>query len=531
MRFDIYSPSTNQSSYDFTATVSTRLNVLSDPKQIKEHLRLTVSAEADLPQKPSFPRTRPAPHLEPLAESSSWALSPSPYSITASDSPAEVLVKFLCLVALGPIKHSALQNKLDPKHIIPPNELKSMIATHTQAYLSQDTFIEDDVFPNIDLGATKIDSTAQYIILKDKAYKELRPCQWSFYTDYERSLILENANNALSRLGYLDTHPLRKRIAEKTHSAPPLKKHTALGGGLLANSKKSSTTHNSPKVQPASPLTAVQRTRRPATESPELDLNSGQLRARKLRVDGSPGKTSSKRKFVYSLSLSAASSDDEKAVKRSKTNGVRSNSNGSTVSTTSTTGRNASHGTLPSSVNEDGASDERSDDDVKLLIMAKHPSIVPPRPQSALSITNAEKKQQYYSQLAMKFRSKYREYEKLHRTLTSSFKKGGGPEKKKQLTRLFEMHNCLSEWKKKLWDYHNENNLTEGIMNLSRHRKSNNTLSAQVNGVSPTRSIGSLNFNKAHTTSPAIGSNERFGHQKQQHYRQSSSTIKVALDY
>lgn len=542
MRFDIYSPSPSSDSYDFTGTVTSRLNVISDPKQIKEHLKHISSEPAY-----SSSKTRAPPSIAPaagktLARDSSWLLNPSPYAVSPADTTAAILTKFLALIALGPITRSSVEQKLDPKHSIPRNDLTALYTAHTQAYLAADTFIEDDMYPIIALGVAKIDPAESYVILKDKAYKELRPGQWSAYTDFERGLVLNNANNALSRLGYLETHPLRKRMADTSVSAPPLKKHTGLGGGLLAGSKRASSTHSSPSIlaaaaaghlTPASPLSlsALAKAARAATDSPELDAAARTLHAKKLRAAGSPVKESFKRKFVASLSLSAASSEDEKGNKRLKTAGTHSHSNGSASSGHST----ANHGTPPSSANDDGPGGDRSDDDVKLLSIAKHPSLIPSRPASIVS--SAEKKHQYYAQLAAKFRSKYTDYEKLYKQLKQGHKKGTAAEKKKQLMRLFEMHNSLAEWKKKLWDYHNENNLTEGIMNLSKHRKHPSLSGTNSATTSPAPALSSLKFNKAQTTSPAVVGSDRFRGSKLQFMRKlpatphSNTTTKIALDY
>lgn len=390
------------------------------------------------------------------------------------------------------------------------------------------------MYPNIALGVTTLEPTESYIILKDKAYKELRPGQWNAYTEFERGLVLENANNALTRLGYLDTHPLRKRIAETSASAPPLKKHTGLGGGILAGSKRAASTQSSPSIlvgvagAPASPLSLpLVKNVRAATRSPDSDA-SRKINGKNARATVLPAKESLKRRFVPSLSLSAASSEDERGNKRTKNSSSRTNSSASSGHS------NITNGTPPSSTNDDGPNGDRSDDDVKLLSITKIPTLVPLQLASVVSST--EKKHQYYVQLATKFRTKYSEYEKLYRLLQRDHKKGSAAEKKKQLKRLFEMHNSLAEWKKKLWDYHNQNNLTEGIMNLSKYRKHSSILGTISSTASPAPPLASLKFNKAHTTSPAVVASDRFGSSKPQFMRKlpathSSAATKVGLDY
>ena len=83
--------------------------------------------------------------------------------------------------------------------------------------------------------------------------------------------------------------------------------------------------------------------------------------------------------------------------------------------------------------------------------------------------SHQQKRFQYYSMLADKFKAKYKEYETLYNSLKSNPKSSTND--KKQLVQLFELHNSLSEWKRKLWDFDNENKLKLNIMNLSKHKK------------------------------------------------------------
>lgn len=556
LRFDVYSthnpdPAANRL-FDFTGTVTNRLNVLSDPKQIKEHLKTASGPLAALhPPRPLLASHIRSPEKLALlvlslssqsAQMSSLRSGMNPYAVATSDSKQDVATKFLALMALGPLTRAQVEHRLGSKLAVPQAELNDLFAAHTQPYRQNDTFTEDDVYPSLALNATEINPALSYFILKDKAYKELRPWNTPAYTDYERNLIIDNANNALSRLGFLDTHPLRRRIVEKSASDQVAhKKSSSLGGGLLISGRKS-TPNNSPLVAhtlaalatstaPASPL-SLGATKKASMDSPKLAVER-ELESRKPVA--APAKESAKRKYVASLSLSGSSSEDEKHAKRVKKDGKRSDSSGSHNSVNS----NATSYTLPSSVNEDAhAEDEQSDDDVKLLSISKTVSSLPSRPQSSAS--TAEKKQQYYMHLAGKFRVKYQEYEKLHRELSKDHRRGNVAEKKKQLMKLFEMHNTLAEWKRKLWDHHNENSMSEGIMNLSRHRKTGSSSSHQssIPSSAPASSqlMGHEKFHKANTTSPAVPVPDRFP-AKPQHRRSAASDTrtptkqKIALDY
>lgn len=451
--------------------------MISDPKQIREHIRSTQGltaatsptkaaatpvARSETPTRPdsakslSAKRTKSSASPEATKESSTKAalsLQSGLYRVTDSDSKQDVAAKFLALIALGPITNAQVESALGTAGIVLASELAQLFASHTQTYRAGDAFTAGDIYPSVALGACVVSPDTSYAILKDKAYKELRPWSVRAYTDYERRLVLDNACRALSRLGFLDTHPLRRQIVENTQ-APP-KKTPALGGGLLSGAHKKS-----------------------ATVSPHI----GPSRA----ANRSPVKAGAKRAYVAVLSLSGSLSEDEKHAKRTK-NAKRSDSSGTSY-------------TLPSSANEDvHGDDEVSDDEAKAAARGL---------ATPLARATSEKKQQFYTHLAAKFRAKYHEYEELHRELTRG-PRSTPADAKRQVMRLFEMHNSLAEWKRKLWDYHNENHMAEGIMNLSRHRKKDAVL---VPG----------RFPKAHTTSPAVLTADRF---------KSTRAPKKALDY
>lgn len=428
------------------------------------------------------------------------------YAFSALDSRDAVLGKFLAFLALGPMTRADVEARLNAAHVLPQGDLNTLYAQHTQAYLKS-SFADHDIYPLLALGAVRISPAQAYVILKDKAYKDLRPWLWGHYSPYERGLIIDNAHNALTRLGYLDTHPLRRRIVEKS---PPQKNPVVVGGALLS-SKKTLSASNTPLLHagvapPASPLSLSAR--RAATASPKLNVR---------RTDTSPLKDA-KRKFVASLSL--LSSEDEKQAKKGKREGKRSNSSGSSGSNASNASNitmnsmsGATSYTLPSSTEESQPMDEDHSDDEKPRVVISRPA----------SVAAGDKKQVYYTQLAEKFRAKYQEYEKLHLQLGRGTRKGSVLEKRKQLMKLFELHSLLAEWKRKLWDYHNENSMAEGVMNLSKHRKTNS-------GSASTHASPFLapdKFSKAHTSSPSVGTSDRFAKRKPE----PRPRAKIALDY
>ncbi|SGZ46394.1 CIC11C00000001780 [Sungouiella intermedia] len=547
LRFDVYSQtkSYQNDAYNFLGTVTNRLNVLSDPKQIKEHMKNTShTAAIHISTKPALHTALPAAatperlariSLSPQKSSLHSALNP--YGVVLSDSKQDIAAKFLALVALGPITKPDVESKLNLRHLVPASEMADLFSSHTQQYLQNDTFTEDDVYPLLALGTCVVDPDVTYIIVKDKAYKDMRPWNFSAYTDFERSLIIDNANNALSRLGYLETHPLRRRIVEKSAPSAPLshKKTSSLGGGILISGRRpnsANSVNNSAQTLNASPspLLVPSSLKNASLESPKLGPSR---RADSKKSDPSPLKEPTKRKYVALLSLSGSSSEDEKQSKRAKKEGKRSDSSGSHNSINST----GTSYTLPSSVNDEThAEEDHSEEDVKLLVIHKTVSSLPSRPQSSAS--NAEKKQQYYNQLAAKFKGKYQEYENLHKVLSKDHRRGNTAEKKKQLLKLFEMHTTLAEWKRKLWDYHNENNMTEGIMNLSRHRKQNSgsNLKVPVSAPGSSQVLSNDRFYRFNTASPSVQTADRFqatalGRRQPAAETRTFLKHKVALDY
>lgn len=494
LRFDIYSPQTHNEDFKFIGTVSNRLNIISDPKQIREFSKSAASASfSTLPSK-SLSRRGVTSEQTPEAlsdsrESSSIPPYPKPqlsinsrsYVVNASDSSSDITTKFLHLLALGPISRQDIYAKLNLNRLVSDIELNSLLSTHSQLYSAENTFTEADSYPSVVLQNINSKEGETLFILKDKAYKDLRPWLWTAYTPFERGLIIENAQNALTRLGFLETHPLRRKIVDKTIQSVPLslKKATGLGGGLILSSGKKGST-------PSSPLPSSLPSKKAGTESPSVDLDK---KKSDLRHRISPVKDSqAKRKYETVLTLCLSSSDEERLAKKAKKDGHRSNSSVSTNSNSSIGSAHSHHSstsyTLPFSVNEEGHEEDVYTGPIKYPTVAKQPIIVPPRPSSAMS--TQEKKLQFYLQLAKKFRLRFCEYERLHKQLGRVNSQPKSTDYKKSLMKLFELHNSLAEWKRKLWDYHNENNMAEGVMNLSKHRKLMSTSS--ISALAPSSS-------------------------------------------
>lgn len=412
LKFDIYN--NDGPSYQFQGTVNHRLNVISDVKQAREYLKNLPANKAVVSEKTKVT------HNFINDSPSSLSLNHNPYTIAVSDPQSAILQKFLSLVALGPLPKPEIAKNLVN---ISSQDLNLLCSNYLQTFDRNDTFIQDDVFPNQHNSPSAPDETC--LILKDKSYKDLKPWHWKWYNNFERNLILNNINNALTRLGYLETHPLRRKIVNEPNDTLPSNDDSKLGGGFIINRK------NTPHA--ASSLASSFNTfKRSQTESPKLsDTNISPVRKLSNKNSALVNESPVRTKKTHSLS-SSSSDDDDYNKKKFKSN---------------------DDSTSPSSLNDDNSSNDE-----------KNPK----------TVVSSQKKLQYYNNLAVKFKLNYKQYELLYNSLVNK-KVMNIQDRKRKLIKLFELHSKLSEWKKILWDYHNENNLKKNIMNLSKHKKTTTT--------------------------------------------------------
>ncbi|RLV91225.1 hypothetical protein JA1_004022 [Spathaspora sp. JA1] len=383
LNVDIYSIANTSNNYN--GRVSAKLNVITDSRKIKQY---TAAASAsNNSSSPAITVYSPSPAVtSPPIERRRQPIEYQAFKISTNDSHNVIVNKFIYLLALGPISSPRISEIMNYEN------LKPLLDDYAQIYDPRDSFIEDDVFP-----AQQDEDKKTTYILKDKSYKELRPWKWN-YTSYERDLIIGNINHALTRLGYSQTHPLRRKLCEENgdkESKPstplPEKNGSSLGGGML-----------------------VSKYKRAATDSPIIHNTSSPI----IKSESS----TQKRK----LSSSSTSSDEEPQKKLK----LEFSSAGSSSSSSS------------------------SEED--------RPNRPPPPP--------ASQKLDYYTNLAIKFKFKYKEYESLYLRLKQETKKE--PESKKELVKLFEMHQLLSQWKKLLWDYDRDQKHKVNVMNLNKHKVS-----------------------------------------------------------
>ncbi|KAG7194028.1 uncharacterized protein KQ657_005231 [Scheffersomyces spartinae] len=441
-----------------------------------------------------------------------------------TDDKPTILQKVLVFMSLGPC---SLETLINHTHL---KENDPLIQQYLQRYDPNDQFTKDDVFP---FTPHDISNT---FICKDRAYKEIRVYNTSpasILTPSQRSLIINNINRALTRLGFLDTHPLRNKLTSATAvlstSTPnsPANTNIAVGGGGLSSStpvtKQNTTTTTTTTNVTQSVLKLrkeVSPKKKQVTSSTASSLIPASIPPRP--VTPKPGTPLASRKRIRTISsASSSSSSEDERVKRVRADHHHLNS---TIPITST----ASSITSPSSL----------DDDVNVSLIGLD-----------------EKKPNYYETILDRFHKTYTQYQALYTQLEHAIPPNGvagstpttasmlSPETKRKLARLFEWHNSLTLWKRMLWDHQRDKQKSKDIMNLTKHKKSaslsaiqqnnnnnnnNNSSSALPsslpvpvpNGLSSIRA--SYNSVKAHSASPGLPPTT---------IKQTRLTPKMSLDY
>lgn len=462
LNVDIYSNDGKANTLHYNGRLTTKLSVISDPKKIKEYYKeqsfKNISNSPEKINSPDLSLNTSSPALTQSIDSSASKkhISPkkvkgNPYKVSISDSPSLISQKLIQLLALGPITESSIIEKLNMTW----DRLKPLMSDYTQLYNPRDSFTQDDKYPSLERFRRKAmrqsysntdiesgewssdDSDSQLnteseaqtkYILKDKSYKEFQPWNWSFYSSFELNLITQNVHRALTRLGYSESHPLRKKLFEE--SSDDDKKVSRLGGGfLISKSKKQNSLRAPLKVERKTNSNAA------STISPVRSQTPSAIKSL-TPVPSTSSSTNGKRTF--SLSSNSSTSDDEKHLKKLK-------------------------------INDSDTSPSSDEDNVPLSRRAEvkndSPDTHPPE------IKSASKRLEYYNNLAVKFKMKYNEYEILYNQLKNPKTGQNKSENKKQLLKLFELHNTLSQWKKTLWDFDDETKRKSNIMNLSKHKK------------------------------------------------------------
>lgn len=247
----------------FVGSVTAKWSVLTDKRLIKEHKRRVASPVVPAPAVPPRPVLAQAAvrdtNTKPAAPPETRLKNSARFSFDGgnSQSPSEAVAVLVAFLALGPASRSELQ-ALHP----PPAALETLISVFAQTYDPGNAFTGGDVFaypgqseqrkekktektkqnastdkpaaasgkahesgapperaPHTETVAPKDASDDTPLVLKDRAYKDLRP--WLWYDDDERAYVLRNTHNALTRLGFLETHPLRRKICDRPAAGSP----------------------------------------------------------------------------------------------------------------------------------------------------------------------------------------------------------------------------------------------------------------------------------------------------------------------
>ncbi|KAK6462118.1 hypothetical protein DFJ63DRAFT_318972 [Scheffersomyces coipomensis] len=503
LNFDIYSTNPNDKG-DFQGRIETKLNVLNDSKNIKQISKLKVSPSSTTTNSSAFTTSSlpasPKISLTPASTTTTSATTTSrlnngpkrssssllPFKINSNDSNSEITRKFLNLIALGPITESTIMKTLHiTEHHV--DLIADLISNLCQIYNPSDSFIQDSRFPNQELSNISNSSDDDQFnlipkyILKDKSYKDLKPWKWNF-TDFERDLIINNINHSLTRLGYSETHPLRNKIclnpelnnndasssssdddnhngSSNSSNGKTHKKQSSLGGGILISKNNKSLPFR--KSQTDSPkLSNLKRVGGSGHTNLSTGGNTSALGSPKPKP--STGVTST----TTTSSTTAASTNTKSAAVKRKLS----------ISSASSSASNSSdeerHSKRPKPDSYTSPSSEEDDSHTTNVSAPPMVTTTTSRPNTPNPTT---KKLDYYTNLAVKFKSKYKEYESLYNQLKSNSPVKNpslqSSNSKKQLMKLLELHTTLAQWKKTLWDYNNSSLGKSSINGLSKHKK------------------------------------------------------------
>ncbi|CAI5757792.1 unnamed protein product [Candida verbasci] len=435
LKVDIYSILKDSNSI-YNGRIQNKLSIITDEKRIKQFNYSSATTTPNL-SKVSTPVNK----IEPLPTQSTYEVYKNS-KIFEND-----LRSFLHLIALGPI------NKEHIKQLTNLNEdvLEKYLTTYCQVHNKNDPFTANDNYKYYESNGH---------ILKDKSYRDLQPMKFP-YEHKEENLVVVLCNNALNRLGYSQNHPLRKKIIDKEEDHHEINQ-SKLGGGFLSTHKKITSQPQSPAItqaqnykrkeafnsQPQSPAITLGHEKKESINSqppsPTINLHKKKESITSQPQSPAPFQTHKKKESITSQPQSPAPFQTHKK-KESTTSSPQSPiPEKSTTTTTTSTKRKLSN----SSSNSSSAlsSDEESKNKTNNYTS-------PPSSSEEVYEINL-KHMSYYQDIAMKFKSKYKEYNELYQSLQKHHE-----EDKDKLVKLFEMHNVLANWKKILWDFDKESKM------------------------------------------------------------------------
>lgn len=503
---DIYSISNKSTSTklvsQYDGRIINKLTVVTDSKKIKEinaanalssnhnnKLGSYINGNTNSNSNNNNTNNRLTPSLlvpsSPVSRRSAYSTysntTKNPYKISlSSDNQASIIKKFIHLLALGPITYNHIVDLLDY------TKIDHLLDDYGQVYNDQDQFIQEDRFPYIDSNNNSnddsdddMDEEVQRFILKDKSYKELTPWKWN-YTNYERNSILNNVNNALTRIGFSQSHPLRRKIVEPPNeddnrSETKKPNGSSLGGGFLISSSSSVSSNNKKRSTPT-----------PVPSKANTPVNT-------TSKVNTPVNTTSK---INTPVVSSSKVNTPVVAPPKATTPVVASSKASTP--VNIPPRNTNSNSIPSppvkvKVNNkrkfSSSSSSSEDDDSKKLNYTSPPSS---EEESTSNNNNAsghngvnsqKSKLDYYTNLAIKFKNKYKEYSELYNALLNK-NEIKAIDYKDNLMKLFKLHQNLTQWKKLLWDFDKESKLKNSLSDI--HIERNTTPITSSSGSSST---------------------------------------------
>ena len=380
----------------------------------------------------------------------------NPFKIESDDSQATILQKFMHLLSLGPISRQSIIHLMNYDKVVDqllPTLLDQFLLSHAEIYRSEApwdnyTYLEE----------TKDGET---YILKDKSYKTLIPLSWNYRNEEEKKMVVQNINNALSRLGYPKTHPVRKKILlekkvepkenEKEKEKEKEEKVVGLGIGIRSRSTSPQKDSSRSPLSPQSP--------------PPSRLTNGEKKSqKKINKNVSASKIEQEREKV---TLKNTRKDNLESVSRLKTSSPAPVPAPTSTSTSTPKPKPTlvpvsthlhSHSTFNAPSKEKTKMKKpATDGNSNVVTKSSRPATPCSIEKSEIShIPHQQQKhdEKYYRNLAALFKEKYREYSHLYNKLKkTSGKEQSHSENKANLVKLVEMHNLLREWKGRLWDY------------------------------------------------------------------------------
>lgn len=436
-QLDIYSE--NQDKYYYKGNLASQLDLIGkESPKIESHLQ--EATDNGLRERRDVVDQNNSKEESKLIESAPKLPTQMPqFSINANDTISDRISKVISFVALAPVSTDSIIKYTG----IGRSELDTIIEEYLQVYPKNGFFVVQDRFPY----QSHAEPGSNRYILKDKTYKELKPWQ-DWYSEGERLEITRNINNSLTRLGYLETHPIRRKICEGPLFDLSNSKKGALGGGMLVRKNLK------PQFRKAATAPVSSEGENGAFTPKTQQEHASDFPKKEILPTKQLSQSSTKGISLFGLQHSSVSSSDLPSHERNSRKRKRSPLREASFAPTVQQSRSVSQG--PTLRDKQPPKPVFSDEDT-------------PDPVS--------KRYRYFFNLAAKFRLQYKEYESLYHTLNEH--RESTPDFRRQLERLHRLHHTLLEWKRSLWDFDEKRKQRSKIMALSKHKNPTSSSDSQ----------------------------------------------------